>query len=72
MPDARLDDGSRLFDHLRGPHATAVAMEDGTTILVRPDGYIASIGSGKTTEYAGQAVKVVRERSTQVLNGDRS
>ena len=72
MPDARLDDGSRLFDHLRGPHATAVAMEDGTTILVRPDGYIASIGSGKTTEYAGQAVKVVRARSTQVLNGDRS
>ena len=29
MPDARLDDGSRLFDHLRGPHATELVTPRG-------------------------------------------
>ena len=59
MPDARLDDGSRLFDRMRGPQATAVVMRNGTRILVRPDGYIASIGGAEVEEYAGEATRLV-------------
>jgi hypothetical protein len=59
MPDARLDDGSRLFDRMRGPQATAVVMRNGTRILVRPDGYIASIGGAEIEEYAGEATRLV-------------
>jgi 2-polyprenyl-6-methoxyphenol hydroxylase-like FAD-dependent oxidoreductase len=53
MPDARLDDGSRLFDRLRGPHATELVTSEGARILIRPDGYIAQIGSTHVAEYAG-------------------
>jgi 2-polyprenyl-6-methoxyphenol hydroxylase-like FAD-dependent oxidoreductase len=53
MPDGRLDDGSRLFDHLRGHHATEFVTPDGSRILIRPDGYIAYIGSTHFAEYAG-------------------
>jgi 2-polyprenyl-6-methoxyphenol hydroxylase-like FAD-dependent oxidoreductase len=60
LPDARLDDGSRLFDHLRGPHATELVTADGPRILVRPDGYIAHIGSTHFGEYAGGPTREVR------------
>ncbi|HEY1719875.1 MAG TPA: FAD-dependent monooxygenase [Magnetospirillaceae bacterium] len=64
MPDARLDDGSRLFDHLRGPHATELETPDGTRILIRPDGYIGWIGLSDETPpagiEAGMATKAVR------------
>jgi 2-polyprenyl-6-methoxyphenol hydroxylase-like FAD-dependent oxidoreductase len=58
MPDMRLADGSRLFDHLRGPHATELVMPDGHRVLVRPDGYIAHIGMTPCEEYAGEPVRV--------------
>ena len=60
MPDARLGDGSRLFDQLRGTHATEIATPEGARILVRPDGYIASIGSAHTADYAGEPTRIVR------------
>ena len=53
MPDAQLEDGGRLFDRLRGPHATELVMPDGIRILIRPDGYIARIGTSPVGEYAG-------------------
>jgi 2-polyprenyl-6-methoxyphenol hydroxylase-like FAD-dependent oxidoreductase len=54
MPDARLDDGSRLFDRLRGHHATELVTPEGLRILIRPDGYIAYIGSTHCADYAGE------------------
>ena len=60
MPDARLEDGSRLFDRMRGPHATVVETPGGARILVRPDGYIASIGTAEVAEYTGVPTRVVR------------
>jgi|SRR5262245_49861249 len=60
MPDARLDDGKRLFDHLRGSHATELVTPDGPRILIRPDGYIAHIGSAHFAEYAGEPTREVR------------
>jgi 2-polyprenyl-6-methoxyphenol hydroxylase-like FAD-dependent oxidoreductase len=60
MPDARLDDGSRLFDHLRGSHATELVTAEGPRILIRPDGYIAHIGSAHFAEYAGELTRHVR------------
>jgi hypothetical protein len=59
MPDARLDDGSRLFDHLRGSHATELVTPEGPRILIRPDGYIAHIGSAHFAEYAGEVTRQV-------------
>jgi 2-polyprenyl-6-methoxyphenol hydroxylase-like FAD-dependent oxidoreductase len=60
MPDGRLDDGSRLFDHLRGHHATELVTPDGSRILIRPEGYIAHIGSTRFAEYAGEPTRQVR------------
>ncbi len=60
MPDTRLDDGSKLFDHLRGPHATEFVTLAGPRILIRPDGYIAHIGSTRFGEYAGRPTRQVR------------
>ncbi len=60
MPDARLDDGSRLFDRLRGSHATELVTPEGFRILIRPDGYIAHIGSTHSAEYAGGPTREVR------------
>ena len=60
MPDARLEDGSRLFDQLRGTHATEIVTPEGARILVRPDGYIASIGLTRVAEYAGEPTRIVR------------
>ena len=57
MPDGRLDDGSRLFDHLRGHHATDLVTAEGLRILIRPDGYIAHIGSTHFAEYAGEPTR---------------
>jgi hypothetical protein len=59
MPDARLEDGTRLFDHLRGPHATEIITPHGHNILVRPDGYIAHIGPERFNEYAGMQTRQV-------------
>jgi len=60
MPDARLPDGSRLFDHLRGPHATELCVQDGTRILIRPDGYIGQIGGSPASEYFGVPIRHVQ------------
>jgi 2-polyprenyl-6-methoxyphenol hydroxylase-like FAD-dependent oxidoreductase len=62
MPDARLDGGSRLFDHLRGGHAVEIVTPQGPRILIRPDGYIAHIGSTHFAEYAGAPTLRVRAR----------
>jgi 2-polyprenyl-6-methoxyphenol hydroxylase-like FAD-dependent oxidoreductase len=59
MPDARLDDGTRLFDHLRGSHATELVTPRGPRILIRPDGYIAHIGSTHFAEYAGEPTRQI-------------
>jgi len=60
MPDRRLPDGSRLFEHLRGTHATEAVTPGGTRILIRPDGYIAHIGATHFTEYAGEPTRQIR------------
>ncbi len=60
MPDSRLNDGSRLFDHLRGGHATEIVTPEGTRILIRPDGYIAHIGTTQFPEYAGAPTRQIR------------
>ncbi|MFC0543067.1 FAD-dependent monooxygenase [Kutzneria chonburiensis] len=53
-PDGVRPDGTRLFDLFRGPHLTWLTIngryegydvEPGTDVLVRPDGYIAAIGT---------------------------
>ena len=59
MPNARLDDGSSLFDHLRGSHASEFVTPQGHRILIRPDGYIAQIGSTHFAEYAGEPTRQI-------------
>lgn len=59
MPDIRLADGSRLFDHLRGTRATQIATAEGPRILIRPDGYIAHIGKEQFSEYAGEPTQEI-------------
>ena len=66
MPDARLDDGSRLFDHLRGCHATELVTPAGFRILIRPDGYIAYIGSTQFAAYAGEPTRQIRGQIPQI------
>ena len=60
MPDLRLTDGCKLFEHLRGCHATELNILEGPRILIRPDGYIAHIGSEHFGEYAGRPTHVVQ------------
>jgi 2-polyprenyl-6-methoxyphenol hydroxylase-like FAD-dependent oxidoreductase len=60
MPDMKLADGSRLFEHTRGPHATEIATTEGPRILVRPDGYIAHIGMKRFAEYAGEPTQAIK------------
>lgn len=60
MPDIRLGDGSRLFEHMRGPRATEVATIEGQSILIRPDGYIAYIGEKHFSEYAGEPTQALK------------
>jgi 2-polyprenyl-6-methoxyphenol hydroxylase-like FAD-dependent oxidoreductase len=62
MPDARCADGSRLFDHLRGGRAIEIVTPEGPRILIRPDGYIAHIGSTHFPEYAGAPTLRIRTR----------
>jgi 2-polyprenyl-6-methoxyphenol hydroxylase-like FAD-dependent oxidoreductase len=59
MPDIPLADGSRLFEHMRGSHATDFATIEGPRILIRPDGYIAHIGEERFREYAGEPTQTV-------------
>ena len=63
MPDVRLADGSRLFEHMRGPHATELATPEGPRILIRPDGYIAHIGVKQFAEYAGEPTRSIQGQS---------
>ena len=60
MPDGRLEDGSRIFDHVRAGHATEIITAEGPRILIRPDGYIAHIGSTHFAEYAGEPTRQIR------------
>jgi hypothetical protein len=62
MPDARLHDGSRLFNHLRGGHVVEIVTPEGPRILIRLDGYIAHIGSTHFAEYAGAPTLRIRTR----------
>ncbi len=59
MPNVRLADGASLFDQMRGIHATEVVTHGDVRILVRPDGYISSIGTQPTENYAGEFTRRV-------------
>ncbi|WP_260735938.1 FAD-dependent monooxygenase [Tunturiibacter lichenicola] len=59
MPDRRIGD-TRLFERMRGPQATELQLIDGPRILIRPDGYIASIRHNESTEYAGMPIQHIR------------
>jgi 2-polyprenyl-6-methoxyphenol hydroxylase-like FAD-dependent oxidoreductase len=59
MPDVRLPDGGRLFEHMRGTQATEFVLRGGPRILIRPDGYIASIGEPPVASYAGEPTRSV-------------
>jgi 2-polyprenyl-6-methoxyphenol hydroxylase-like FAD-dependent oxidoreductase len=59
MQDGRLKSGQRIFDVLRHPGATQLTRDDGIKVLVRPDGYIASLGRDDVEEYAGLPVQKV-------------
>jgi 2-polyprenyl-6-methoxyphenol hydroxylase-like FAD-dependent oxidoreductase len=59
MPNLQLANGNKLFDEMRGTHATEVITKTGARILVRPDGYIAFIGTQPTEEYAGEKTHTV-------------
>ena len=58
MPDVRLADGTRLFQQMRGTHATEFVTLEGSRVLIRPDGYIASIGAQRVPSYAGEPTHV--------------
>jgi hypothetical protein len=60
MPNLQLANGNKLFDEMRGTHAAEVLTKTGVRILVRPDGYIASIGTQPTEEYAGERTRTVQ------------
>jgi FAD binding domain len=60
MPNLQLANGNKLFDEMRGTHATEVVTKTGVRILVRPDGYIASISTQPTEEYAGEPTRTVQ------------
>jgi 2-polyprenyl-6-methoxyphenol hydroxylase-like FAD-dependent oxidoreductase len=59
MPDVRLTDGTRLFEQMRGAHATEFVTRNGSRILIRPDGYIASIGMQSVAVFAGESTHEV-------------
>jgi 2-polyprenyl-6-methoxyphenol hydroxylase-like FAD-dependent oxidoreductase len=66
MPDLRLEDGISLFDHLHGPHATEFVTPEGPRLLIRPDGYIAHIGTTHFSEYAGAPTRSIRGTLSQL------
>jgi 2-polyprenyl-6-methoxyphenol hydroxylase-like FAD-dependent oxidoreductase len=70
MPDVRLAHGTRLFDEMRGTHATEFITKDGTRILIRPDGYIASIGTQPVAAFAGEPVHQVSGSGTSFEDGN--
>jgi 2-polyprenyl-6-methoxyphenol hydroxylase-like FAD-dependent oxidoreductase len=59
MPDVRLADGTRLFEQMRGTHATEFVTRDRSRILIRPDGYVASIGTQRIMSFAGESTHTV-------------
>ncbi|WP_246731524.1 FAD-dependent monooxygenase [Methylocapsa sp. S129] len=71
MPDLQLDDGGRLFDRLRGPHATELVTPEGPGILIRPDGYIAHIGATRCDEYAGAPTHRLHLSLERLIGEDR-
>jgi 2-polyprenyl-6-methoxyphenol hydroxylase-like FAD-dependent oxidoreductase len=66
MPDVRLADDTRLFEQMRGTHATELVTREGSRILIRPDGYIAAIGTQRVTSYAGEPTHVVDGSATDL------
>jgi 2-polyprenyl-6-methoxyphenol hydroxylase-like FAD-dependent oxidoreductase len=56
MVNRLLPDGSHVFDALRHGRASQFASRTGEFILVRPDGYVASITQTKSNTYAGGPV----------------
>ena len=68
MPDFSLADGSRLFEHMRGHHATHIVTAQGAGILIRPDGYIAHIGEEQFREYAGEPTKSITNPASLIEN----
>ena len=60
MPNLQLANGNKLLDEMRGTHATEIVTKTGARILVRPDGYIASIGTQPTEEYAGERTRTLQ------------
>jgi len=66
MPDLRLIDGTRLFEQMRGTHATEFITRDRTRILIRPDGYIASIGIEPVAAFAGEPTHCVNGSGTDL------
>lgn len=67
MPNLKLTNGNKLFDEMRGTHATEVLTKTGARILVRPDGYVASIGTQPTGEYAGELTRTVQIGALQMV-----
>jgi glycine/D-amino acid oxidase-like deaminating enzyme len=59
-------DGISLFDHLHGPHATEFVTPEGPRLLIRPDGYIAHIGTTHFSEYAGAPTRSIRGTLSQL------
>ena len=57
MPGSMMAAGSSII--CAGSHATELVTPDGTRILIRPDGYIAHIGSTAFVEYAGEPTRKV-------------
>jgi 2-polyprenyl-6-methoxyphenol hydroxylase-like FAD-dependent oxidoreductase len=68
MPDLRLCDGTRLFEAMRGTHATELVTEEGPHLLIRPDGYIAQIGSKQFREYAGGTITQIQVTTSQLCD----
>jgi 2-polyprenyl-6-methoxyphenol hydroxylase-like FAD-dependent oxidoreductase len=68
MPNLQLANGNKLFDEMRGTHATEVLTKTGARILVRPDGYIASIGTQPTETYAGERTRTVEGPADESRN----
>ena len=66
MPNLQLANGNKLFDEMRGTHATEVLIKTGTRILVRPDGYISSIAAQPTEEYAGERTRTVEYPADEI------
>lgn len=66
MPNLQLANGNKLFDEMRGTHATEVLTTAGSRILIRPDGYIASIGTQPTREYAGEPTRTVQGPADEI------